>query len=415
MTTLTETQSAKLRDAVIPPPKSAPLRARIARSLAKRMTANLPVRLVMPDGSWRGRFPHAPTLRLRRPTTFFNRVGADGLIGFGEAYQAKDFDSDDLPELLTILAGEWDELLPKTLQSFRSLYGSAMPASQRNSATNAKRNISHHYDLSNDFFALFLDETMTYSSGLFGGGDAEWDDLADSQRRKIDRLLDRCRVGPNTRLLEIGSGWGELSLRAAARGATVDTITLSRQQLDRVNKRSAEEGLADLVNAQLKDYRDLGNDDPYDAIVSVEMIEAVGEEYWPKFFSVLDQMLKPNGRIGLQAITMRHDLMMAARDAYTWIHKYIFPGGLIPSIPAINRELHRETGLRVVDRHDFGSDYVHTLRLWREKFLAQREKLPTLGFDSLFERTWEFYLAYSQAGFAGGHLDVNQFILEHRR
>lgn len=415
MTTADDTHATQLRDAVIPPPRSAPIKARLARSLATRMAANLPVRLVMPDGSWMGRFASAPALILRRPTTFFHRLGADGLIGFGEAYQAADFDSDDLPELLTVLASEWDQLLPRFLQGFRGLYGSALPTSQNNSADNAVRNISHHYDLSNDFFELFLDDTMTYSSGLFGGGDTTWGNLADAQHRKIDRLLDQCRVGPDSRVLEIGSGWGELSLRAAARGATVDTITLSHQQLERVTKRAQEEEVADRVNAQLRDYRDLTNEEPYDAIISVEMIEAVGEEYWPQYFSVLDRMLAPNGRVGLQAITMQHDLMMAARNAYTWIHKYIFPGGLIPSVPAINRELWRETGLRIIDRHDFGSDYVHTLRLWRERFLAQRAQLPALGFDSLFERTWEFYLAYSQAGFAGGHLDVNQFILEHRR
>ncbi|QSB06412.1 SAM-dependent methyltransferase [Natronoglycomyces albus] len=403
-----------LTQAIIPRAPHVPVRARIVKRMTRRMAAKLPVRLVMPDGSWMGRYRDAPALRLHRPEAFYHRLGGAGLIGFGEAYQAGDFDSDDLPGLLSVLAAGWDELIPPAVQGIRSLYGSAMPSSHSNSADNAVRNISHHYDLSNELFSLFLDETMTYSSALFAGGSTQWSDVADAQRRKVDRLLDRCGVTDGSRVLEIGSGWGELSVRAARRGAHVDTITLSQQQLERVKKRAAELDLGDRINARLQDYRSLDLAERYDAIISVEMIEAVGEEYWSRYFGVLDQLLRPGGRIGLQSITMRHDLMVEARGAYTWIHKYIFPGGLIPSVHAIEQCLRASTGLRVVDRLAFGSDYAHTLRLWRERFLDNRNALERLGFDELFARTWEFYLAYSQAGFSGGHLDVNQFILEHR-
>jgi len=233
-------------------------------------------------------------------------------------------------------------------------------------------------------------------------------DLAEAQHRKIDRLLDRAGVGPGCRVLEIGTGWGELAIRAARRGATVRTITISTEQRAFAARRVAEAGLADRVRVELRDYRDL--DGRFDAICSVEMLEAVGERYWDGYFAALDRHLAPGGRIGLQTITMAHDRMLATRDTYTWIQKYIFPGGLLPSVTAIGDSLARTT-LRITGREDFGAHYAETLRIWRERFGAQADRVASLGFDEVFNRMWTFYLCYSEAGFRAGYIDVSQLTL----
>lgn len=389
-----------------------PLRAAAARALLRRLVHRLPLRVETPSGSFGPIGP--PVLRLHRPEAFANRVGAGGLIGFGESYQAGDWDSGDLPGLLTVLAANVDSLVPPLLQTLRRPFVGSLPGRHDNTPANARRNIAEHYDRSDAMFALFLDETMTYSSALFNGAPARWGDLAEAQRRKIDRLLDRTGVGPDSRVLEIGTGWGEAAVRAAERGAHVHTVTLSSNQLEYARALAAERGVAGRVEAELRDYRALDDSRHYDAVISVEMIEAVGERYWPDYFQVLRRSLAPGGKVGLQAISMRHDRMLAARRTYTWIHKYVFPGGIIPSIPAMER-CARGAGLRLIDRLDFGADYAQTLRLWRERFDSRSGRLTDLGFDEVFRRTWDFYLAYSQAGFASGYLDVHQLVLEAGR
>jgi cyclopropane-fatty-acyl-phospholipid synthase len=209
-------------------------------------------------------------------------------------------------------------------------------------------------------------------------------------------------------MLEIGTGWGELAIRAAGRGATVRTITISREQRELAARRVAEAGLADRISVELRDYRDV--DGQFDAICSVEMIEAVGERYWDTYFATLDRCLAPGGRVGLQAITMPHDRMLATRTTYTWIHKYIFPGGLLPSATAIQDSLAR-TRLRITEREDFGMHYAQTLRIWRQRFAAHAGEVAGLGFDDVFRRMWTFYLCYSEAGFRARYLDVSQFTL----
>ncbi|MEU8076045.1 cyclopropane-fatty-acyl-phospholipid synthase family protein [Catellatospora citrea] len=387
------------------------LRARIAAALARRTAARLPLRIVLPDGSDLGNTGAAdramPALRLHRPDAFFRRLGARGLIGFGESYQAGDWDSDDLVGLLTVLACDVATLVPPLLQRLRRIYTDAQPTTDDGSVGNARHNIARHYDLSNDMFALFLDETMTYSSALFAPGDS----LTAAQHRKIDRLLDRAEVGPGTRLLEIGTGWGELAVRAARRGATVHTITLSEQQRRHAVDYARRAGVGRQVRVELRDFRQLTGARAYDAVVSVEMIEAVGERYWPEYFGVLARMLAPGGRVGLQSITMPHARLLASRHSHTWIQKYIFPGGLIPSVQVVGDQA-GEAGLRIVDRFAFGADYARTLSLWRERFEQRWEQVAALGFDDTFRRTWRLYLAYSEAGFASGYLDVHQFTME---
>ncbi|MCB0894909.1 MAG: class I SAM-dependent methyltransferase, partial [Nocardioidaceae bacterium] len=230
-----------------------------------------------------------------------------------------------------------------------------------------------------------------------------------AQLRKIDRLLDSAGVGPGTRVLEIGTGWGELAIRAAARGATVRSVTLSVEQQALARERVAAAGHADRVQIDLCDYRDVAG--TYDAVLSVEMIEAVGHEYWTTYFRTLDRVLAPGGRAGIQAILMPHDRMLATRGSYTWINKYIFPGGFLPSAQVIDEITSRHTTLRVTDRLAFGPDYAETLRRWDEAFLGRREEVLALGFDETFLRMWHFYLSYSRAGFDAGYLDVQQLTL----
>jgi cyclopropane-fatty-acyl-phospholipid synthase len=320
---------------------------------------------------------------------------------------AGEWDSTDLTGLLTVFAAHAAELVPPWLQRLRTLAVRRQPPDDLQTVAGARRNTSRHYDLSNDLFALFLDETMTYSSALFADH-ATAGDLAEAQRRKIDRLLDRAGVGPGCRVLEIGTGWGELAIRAARRGAAVHTITVSREQQALAARRVAAAGLAGRVRVELCDYRHV--EGRFDAICSVEMLEAVGERYWDAYFAALDEHLAPGGRIGLQTITMAHDRMLATRHTYTWIQKYIFPGGLLPSVTAIQDSLARTT-LRICGREDFGVHYAETLRIWRERFGAQAGEVARLGFDEVFTRMWHFYLCYSEAGFRAGYIDVSQLTL----
>jgi cyclopropane-fatty-acyl-phospholipid synthase len=297
-------------------------------------------------------------------------------------------------------------LVPAPLQALRRWYVPREPAAEDATIEGARRNIERHYDLSDDLFALFLDPTMTYSSGLYAPGDT----LADAQRRKIDTLLDRTRTGPGTTVLEIGTGWGELAIRAAARGAQVTTLTISPAQWATARRRAAAAGVADRVDVQLRDYRQATG--RYDVVLSVEMIEAVGELYWPTYFSTIDRLLSPGGRAGLQAITMPHDRMLATRGGHTWIHKYIFPGGQIPSLQAITDVLRGHTSLRVTADLPMGQHYARTLAEWRKRFLAAADAVRQLGFGPTFQRMWNLYLAYSEAGFRAGYLDVDQLLLE---
>ncbi|MGW4807835.1 class I SAM-dependent methyltransferase [Kitasatospora sp. NPDC004272] len=390
----------------------APLRAAAAGRLLRRAAARRGLRVELPGGRpLLPAPPGAPVLRLHRPEAFLHRVGAGGLIGFGESYQAGDWDSPDLARLLTVLAARPETLVPPGSGLLRRLYVRRPPAAELSTADNAQHNIHRHYDLSNELFALFLDPTLSYSSAVFSDPSpaTRWADLVPAQHRKIDRLLDLARVGPGTRLLEIGTGWGELALRAAARGARVTTLTLSAEQLVLARRRIADAGQSERVDVRLCDYRQARGS--YDAIVSCEMIEAVGRPFWPAYFTALDGLLAPGGRVALQAITMPHDRMLASSGTYTWILKYVFPGGQIPSLRAIADTAAAHTRLRVDSADAYGPHYAETLRLWRERFTAEAGPVAALGFDEVFRRMWELYLAYSEAGFRSGYLNVHQVLL----
>ncbi|MGW1724133.1 class I SAM-dependent methyltransferase [Streptomyces sp. NPDC002306] len=396
---------ARWPDVAAPPDASWP-RTAVAAAVVRRALDRLPLRVRYGDGTEAGR--GGPLLEIHDPRAFHGRIGARGLIGFGESYLAGEWDAPDLVGALTVLAAHAAGLVPAPLQRLRGLWALRQPGSRRNTPDGARGNISHHYDLSNDLFALFLDDTLSYSSAVFRGFPARWEGLAAAQHRKIDRLLDLAEVGRGTRLLEIGTGWGELAIRAAARGAHVTSLTLSAEQRDLALDRVRDAGLADRVAVELCDYREARG--TYDAIVSVEMIEAVGEEFWPVYFRTLDERLAPGGRAVLQAITMPHDRMLASRNTYTWIQKYVFPGGLLPSVEAVEQTVRDHTRLTVTRRDAFGAHYAETLRLWRQRFAAHTDEIDALGFDATFRRMWTFYLAYSEAGFRSGYLDVQQYL-----
>jgi cyclopropane-fatty-acyl-phospholipid synthase len=408
------------RQITVPRAARAPFRAMLARLMVRRAARRLPFSVEVADGTIGGaaRPAGGPVLRLRRQRSFYQRLGTGGGIGFGEAFQAGDWDTDDLAGLLTVFAAGVDAIVPPRLQGIRGHSAAPRrPSEEVQTIEGGRRNSRHHYSLPDELFRAFLDETMCYSSAIFPAGEdgrviADEATLAGAQRRKIDRLLDLAGVGDGTRMLEIGTGWGELPVRAARRGALVHTVTNMPEHAAYARDRAASAGVTGRVRVDLRDYRELTADSGrYDAIVSVEMIEAVGRSYWPAYFQVLDRMLAPQGRIGLQAMTVRHDRMVRTSRTYTWIDKYIFPGGLLPSIQAIEQTLARHTSLRVHDRYAFGDHYRATLGLWRTRFDRNWAAVAELGFDDVFRRTWDFYLASSEAGFAAGYIDVHQFLI----
>lgn len=389
--------------------RTALTRGLIARRLVRSIVASLPVVVRHPDGSrFGGGDAHAPLLEVVRPDALYRRLEEHPKIGLGEGYMAGDWRAapgSDLAEVMTPFAARMGALLPAPLLRLRALVDRAMPHHERNTLDGSRRNIRAHYDLSNGLFAAFLDPTMTYSSALLDQTRPLRDqDLRGGQERKIDAVLDAAGVRAGTRVLEIGTGWGELALRAARRGAHVTTITLSAEQRVLALDKIAAAGLGDRVEIRLQDYREVTG--AFDAIVSVEMIEAVGEEFWAEYFATIDRLLAPGGSAVIQAILMRHERFLATRRSYGWIQKYIFPGGMIPSMEAIEEVTTRHTSLQVTAVRRFGLHYAETLRQWRARFDEQWPTIRALGFDETFRRMWEFYLAYCEAGFATGYLDV---------
>ncbi len=340
------------------------------------------------------------------------RVVMHGETGAGEAYMDGQLSSPDLAALLSLAAlnrealdlsgGPWHALtqLPRTL----------LHRSRRNTVSGSRRNIAAHYDLGNDFYRLFLDETMTYSSAVFESPDQS---LADAQRNKYRLIAEGAGLRSGMHVLEIGSGWGGFAIYAAGElGCRVTSVTISRAQRDLAVERVRAAGLQDLVDIQLRDYREI--EGTYDAVVSIEMLEAVGAEYFEAFFEACDRALKPGGRLSLQTIAFPDVAYEPQRRGANWIQLYIFPGGLLPSLSVIERSLHR-TRLLVSGATDIAPSYVRTLREWRSRFMANLDAVRAQGFDERFVRMWEYYLAISEAGFATGLTQDFQLVLEKRR
>ncbi len=406
----------------LPRPASVPivmtpsgLRTAVARRILHSVLGRVPVDVRLPDGTTLGPDRKAapgdaPVLELVRPEAFYRRVADHPKIGIGEGYMAGDWrpaPGTDLAAVLLPFAERVTTAVPPTLARLRRVVDRPLPTQERNSLAGSRRNIEAHYDLSNDLFATFLDETMSYSSALFDDArPLSEQDLATAQLRKVHAILDLAEVQQDSNLLEIGTGWGTLAIEAARRGAQVTSVTLSREQADLARERAAAAGVQDRVQIRLEDYREVQGS--FDAVVSVEMIEAVGEEYWPTYFGSLDRLLAPDGIAAVQAILMSHDRHLATRRSYGWIQKHIFPGGMIPSLEAITTTAARHTQLRVDRVHAFGPHYAETLRRWRHAFTEAWPRVAELGFDETFRRKWEFYLAYCEAGFDANYLDVAQ-------
>ena len=360
-------------------------------------------RLVMrlPDGRSEvfGAFDGGPRLEMtvHRPR-FFGRTLFSGDIGFGEAYADGDWSTPDLTALLSLLALReeavndrrfWPALAGRALNYLAHLR-------RPNTVAGSRRNIVEHYDLGNDFYRLFLDRTMSYSSGVFLN---EGDDLERAQLNKMQAVIDMAGIGPDDHVLEIGCGWGGFALEAVRRtGCRVTGITISDEQHRLATQRVREAGLSERIDIQLVDYRHAGG--RYDRIVSIEMLEAVGHTNLPAYFEAIDRLLAPGGRAVVQVITMPDQKYRAYRHGSDWIRKHIFPGGHLPSLGAMVRAMTRRTRLGVTRLEDIGPDYAHTLRMWREAFLAHAAQIRALGFDENFLRTWEYYFSYCEAGFA---------------
>jgi len=332
-----------------------------------------------------------------------------GDIGFAEAYIAGRWTTPDLVALLKLFIANRDTIDDVIFGTWwGSLLHRVRHALHRNSRQGSRKNIHAHYDIGNPFYRLWLDETMNYSSALFEGDLTR--PMGDAQLAKVRRALHECRVQPGDRVLEIGCGWGALAETAAREfGARITGLTLSSEQLAFANERLHSHGLAAQGDLRLQDYRDI-TDGPFDAIVSIEMFEAVGRAYWGDFFATLRDKLKPGGLACIQTITIRDDLFERYLRSTDFIQQYIFPGGLLPSPQAFRDEAQR-AGLQVVGELAFGPDYAETLRRWREQFLARDPQVRKLGFDTRFMHTWEFYLAYCEAAFATGNTNVMQFTL----
>ncbi|RQP21972.1 SAM-dependent methyltransferase [Piscinibacter terrae] len=336
-----------------------------------------------------------------------------GDIGLAEGYIAGEWDSDALTPLLRLLLRNRQAIEPLVYGSWwGGLLHRLRHALNRNTRRGSARNIHAHYDLGNEFYALWLDETMSYSSAWFDGDFSQ--PLAQAQAAKAGRALREAGVTPSSRLLEVGCGWGGLAEVAASEfGAQVVGVTLSAEQLAWAQQRVLERGSADRSDLQLLDYRDLPAryaSQPFDAIVSIEMFEAVGQAYWEDYFCMLRQCLKPGGRACIQSITIREDLFERYLRSTDFIQQYIFPGGLLPSVGRFEA-LARRVGFVVERRLHFGADYAETLRRWREAFDQQEPSVRALGFDERFMRTWRFYLSCCEAAFAESNTDVVQFTL----
>ena len=335
-----------------------------------------------------------------------------GDIGFAESYIAGDWTTPHLTDLLKLLIANRQQVEGVIYGTWagRLLYR-IKHLLNRNTKANSQKNIHAHYDLGNAFYELWLDDTMNYSSAWFEG-DAGGD-MRTAQLAKVRRALRMAGVQPGDRVLEIGCGWGALAEMAATEfGASVTGVTLSTEQLAFARDRMVRLGAQDRAELRLQDYRDIA-DAPFDAICSIEMVEAVGREYWPTYFASIKRLLKPGGKACIQSIVIDDSLFDRYVNSTDFIQQYIFPGGCLPC-PREFRAQAEAAGLAVVDEFAFGADYAETLRRWRDAFLAARGQVLQLGFDERFIRIWEFYLAYCEAAFAMANIDVVQYTLQKR-
>ena len=379
--------------------------AQVRRVLAGLGAGRLEV--ILPDGRSfvaQGAAPGpSATLRLR-DNDVFARLIREGELGFCDAYLDGDWDTPDLMAFLDLIQ------LPQNNRVNDGFPGMGLVRAYErmrhwlrgNSKAQARRNIAYHYDLGNDFYGLWLDETMTYSSALFTTGR---ETLAEAQAAKYQMMLDRIGAKPGDHLLEIGCGWGGFAEHAARAGMRLTCLTISKEQRDYALARLVQAGLADRVEIKLQDYRDERGH--YDGIASIEMFEAVGEQYWPVYFETVRNCLKPGAKANLQIITVPDSRFAGYRKSVDFIQKYIFPGGMLPSPSALAAQI-TQAGLRPEGSVEFGRSYSRTLRLWHGDFNRHWPEVAAMGFDERFRRMWNFYLCSCAGAFEGGNCDVTQ-------
>lgn len=384
-------------------------------TLASLRHGRLEISETFPGGQSRafGRPDHALSacIQVRDPACY-PVIALGGDIGAGEAYMQGLWDADDLERVVRIFVG--DEQLLADMESrlarlLRPMY-LRWHRARENDLRRARDNISAHYDLGNDFYAAWLDDGMVYSCALFAD---EADSLEAAQRRKIDRLLDALALAPGEHLVEIGTGWGALAIRAAERyGVRVTTTTLSAEQARLARERIARRGLSDRVQVVERDYREL--EGRYDALVSVEMIEAVGHEYLLDYFATIERLLAPHGRAAIQAITIADQHYERYRRGTDFINQYIFPGGCLPSVTAMQQAVAQRTTLRLVRLEDIGLHYARTLREWHRRLMDARPRLPAAFRDPVFLRMWEYYLLSCAGAFAERRISAVQMLYRKR-
>jgi cyclopropane-fatty-acyl-phospholipid synthase len=386
------------------------------RALRTRLAALEHGRITLVDGARRDTFGRSTprcalhaTLQVR-DRRFYTEAAFGGSVGAGESFMAGDWTVDDLTALVRILLvnrgvldgldGGWSRLAAPARR--------VLHAAARNTRKGSRRNIASHYDIGNDFFELFLDPTMMYSCAVFEREDMT---LEQAQVAKLDRLCRKLDLQPGDHLLEIGTGWGALALHAARHyGCRVTTTTISREQHAAARQRIGAAGLAERITLRLDDYRDL--DGRYDKLVSVEMIEAVGHQYFDTFFRRCAELLVPGGTMVLQSITIDDRQYAAARDSVDFIKRHIFPGCCIPSVTALAQSAARASTLRVVDLEDIGPHYATTLTAWRDNLFARADAVRARGYPEALLRMWHFYLSYCEGGFAERALGDVQIVLQ---
>lgn len=343
---------------------------------------------------------------------FFSRTLLYGDIGFCESFIDKDFETSNLTKLLELALlnaqylGTTSENEKNKLINLMPIFNKIKHSLRKNSKTNSRKNISAHYDLSNEFYKLMLDETMMYSSAVFSHKNQ---DLYEAQKNKLEKLSSKLNLKEGSKVLEIGSGWGAMALHLANdKGCDVTTVTLSKEQKKLCEDRFKEHNIEDKIDILLKDYRDLNG--KFDAIIAVEMFEAVGKEYFHIFFKKCQELLKPNGVLVLQVITMPDQRYEAYSKGTDFIQKYIFPGGHLPSISKILEVTSKHTRLNLNHLEEFTEDYAKTLNIWHENFEKKLEEVKKLGFDEYFIRMWKMYLNYCEAAFLTRNINLHQLV-----
>lgn len=338
----------------------------------------------------------------------YRKLAFDGSLGAGESYMLGGWRSDNLLSVIQLICMNHDLLISmdSSWNNVGAVFSKILHSFNQNTLAGSRRNISAHYDLSNDFFALFLDPTMMYSCGIFP---TEASTMEEASVYKLKHICERLNLQPTDHLVEIGTGWGGMAIYAAKHyGCKVTTTTISQEQYDYALAAVQAEGLEGKIELLLKDYREL--EGTYDKLVSIEMIEAVGHKYYAEYFSRCSQLLKPNGLLLIQSITIADQRYQSAKKAVDFIQRYIFPGGALPSVEVISENVSKYTDLQIVGLEDITPHYARTLAAWREQFFERIVCVRKLGFDDVFERMWEFYLCYCEAGFRERLISTIQFV-----